>query len=63
MDRTTYTDAGYTNRRAYLCSLSESMGVDLQIVLMMAGLLGPSEDFDGLVTALDDYIEDCEGEF
>lgn len=49
-----YTDNGYTNRRDYLNSLAEDYGVDLGTVLALAGMLGPSEDFDGLVTALED---------
>ena len=54
-----YTENGYKNRREYLDSLSEDMGIDRETVHMMAGLLGPSEDFDGLITTL----EDMEGEF
>ena len=51
----TYQSEGYDNRRAYLLSLSEDIGVDLKTVLALADLLGPSEDFDGLVTSLEDY--------
>jgi len=50
-----YTDHGYENRQAYLESLAEDIGVDLQTVLMMADLLGADEDFDGLVTSLEDF--------
>lgn len=49
-----YTDEGYKNRRDYLVSLSEDFGVELETVFMLAQLLGPNEDFDGLVTALED---------
>ena len=52
-----YTENGYKNRREYLDSLSEDMGIDRETVHMMAGLLGPSEDFDGLITMLEDAAE------
>ena len=54
---TTYQREGYDNRRAYLLSLSDDLGVDLKTVLALADLLGPEEDFDGLVTSLEDYAE------
>ncbi len=47
---------GYANRREYLESLCEEYPRD--IVYMLADLLGSSEDFDGLVTSLDDYAFD-----
>lgn len=50
-----YTDNGYKNRRAYLQDLSDETGVALEVVHTLADLLGPSEDFDGLVSALEDY--------
>ena len=52
-----YTDHGHENRRAYLLSLADDTGVDIQTVFMLADLLGPDEDFDGLVTSLEDYAE------
>lgn len=55
-----YVLNGYENRREYLKSLSEDFGVPYETVVMLAQMLGPSEDFDGLVTALEDY-EDMEG--
>jgi len=53
----TYQAEGYENRRAYLLSLSEDLGVDIKTVMILADLLGPNEDFDGLVTSLEDYAE------
>jgi len=50
-----YTDNGYKNRADYLKDLSDETGVPLEVVHTMADLLGPSEDFDGLVSALEDY--------
>ena len=49
-----YTDHGYKSRREYLDSLAEDMGTDRETVYTLASILGPNEDFDGLVTALED---------
>lgn len=54
-----YQENGYTNRKDYLNSLAEDFGVPLSVVRELAGVLGPDEDFDGLVTELEDYSE-CE---
>ena len=50
-----YEQNGYTDRAEYLDSLAEEYGMD--IVLNLAEILGPNEDFDGLVTTLQDYSE------
>lgn len=52
-----YQNMGYENRRAYLLSLADDTGVDIKTVMVLADLLGPNEDFDGLVTSLEDYAE------
>jgi hypothetical protein len=52
-----YTDEGYTSRRDYLETLADDMGVDLDTVFTLAGILGSSEDFDGLITSLEDIGE------
>lgn len=49
-----YTENGYENRKDYLNSLAEEYGVPLEMVLAAADLLGPNEDFDGLVTTIGD---------
>lgn len=54
-----YLRNGFKNRDDYLKSLSEDYGVPLDVVYMLADTLGESEDFDGLITAL----EDTEGMF
>lgn len=54
-----YTENGYANRREYLDSLAEDFGIDNGTVYALASVLGKSEDFDGLVSALEDY-EDME---
>ena len=51
-----YTANGFANRRAYLDSLCEEY--PRETVYALAAMLGPSEDFDGLVTSLEDYAED-----
>jgi hypothetical protein len=53
-----YTDEGYTNRRAYLDSLADDFGLDKSTVYALAGILGSSEDFDGLICALEDAADE-----
>lgn len=50
----TYVEQGYRNRRHYLEALADDNGVPLDHVLILADTLGPNEDFDGLVTAVED---------
>jgi hypothetical protein len=52
-----YTDKGYKNRRDYLKCMAEDYGVDLETVLIVADTLGPSEDFDGLISSLEDIAD------
>lgn len=54
----TYIENGYANRRDYLNHLAAEFGIDKPTVYMMASMLGPDEDFDGLVTSLEDYSDD-----
>jgi len=49
-----YTDNGYHSRVEYLSTLAEDYGVPLNRVAALAQLLGPDEDFDGLVSMIDD---------
>jgi hypothetical protein len=53
-----YTDEGYANRRAYLDSLADDYGLDRSTVYALAGILGPNEDFDGLICALEDAADE-----
>jgi hypothetical protein len=53
-----YTDEGYESRRAYLDSLADDFGLDRDAVYTLAGILGASEDFDGLVTACEDAADE-----
>lgn len=50
-----YQDNGYEDREDYLSCMAEDYGLDLeQVVRPLADLLGPNEDFDGLVSALEE---------
>lgn len=49
-----YVMNGFKNREDYLASLAWDYDCDIDTVYMMADLLGPDEDFDGLVTTLAD---------
>ncbi len=53
-----YEENGFTSRKEYLESLAEDYDMDYEDVEMLATTLGETEDFDGLLTALEDY---CEG--
>ena len=48
-------------RRQYLHDLAGEYELPLDVVLMLASMLGPNEDFDGLVTELCDIADS--GEF
>lgn len=49
-----YTDNGYENREQYLKQLAEEYDIPLESVETMADVLGPTEDFDGLVVFCQD---------
>lgn len=51
---TAYEEAGYSNRTEYLQSLADRFELPLATVKLAADMLGPNEDFDGLVTTLED---------
>lgn len=55
-DLNEYQLNGFANRKEYLESLCEDYPRD--IVFALADILGSSEDFDGLVTSLEDYSFD-----
>lgn len=52
MERNPYIANGYANRKEYLESLCEEYPRDA--VMTLADILGPNEDFDGLITHLED---------
>jgi len=49
-----YKQKGYKDRNEYLDSLAEEYTVSKMVVYSLADMLGPSEDFDGLINALED---------
>ena len=53
-----YQENGYDNRKHYLTCLAEDLGIDTSVVFTLASVLGASEDFDGLVTSLEDYADE-----
>lgn len=52
MKHNPYKAAGFESRRAYLESLTDEYPAD--VVYALADILGSGEDFDGLITALED---------
>jgi len=50
-----YVANGYKDRADYLDSLADDRGIDRTTVDMLSDVLGESEDFDGLINALDDF--------
>jgi hypothetical protein len=52
-----YTDEGYESRRDYLRCLAEEYGVSVLTVYALADMLGPNEDFDGLINEIQDISE------
>jgi len=49
-----YLENGYESRKHYLTCLADDFGIDVSTVFTLASILGFSEDFDGLVTSLED---------
>lgn len=52
--RDIYNERGYATRKDYLEALAEGYGADRDAVFAIAELLGPSEDFDGLIVMIED---------
>jgi len=50
----TYQENGYKDRNEYLHCLADDMGIEHSTVEILADFLGPDEDFDALVTKLED---------
>lgn len=50
-----YEMNGFADRQDYLDDLADNMGIDRSIVSALADMLGETEDFDGLVTSLEDF--------
>jgi hypothetical protein len=57
MNNSIYIENGYESRSDYLQSMADEYGVNLATVKSLSSMLGPNEDFDGLVNELEDYAE------
>lgn len=51
-----YSERGYENREDYLANLAREYDLDVATVLSAADILGSNEDFDGLITTLEDLL-------
>jgi len=51
-----YVEKGYKNRRDYLQNLADEYDIPIDILMVCADMLGPSEDFDGLIVYLEDDL-------
>ena len=49
-----YEENGYASRGEYLDAMAEDYGLEKSDVRLLADLLGPSEDFDGLISGLEE---------
>ena len=57
INRDIYREYGYDDRDDYLRSLADDYGVPEEAVQALADILGPDEDFDGLVSSLEDAAD------
>jgi len=58
MSNDVYVLNGYKDRKDYLQSMAEEYGVSDEKVALLADILGPDEDFDGLVSTLEDLSDE-----
>ena len=49
-----YEENGYASRGEYLDAMAEDYGLEKSDVRLLADLLGPNEDFDGLISGLEE---------
>jgi hypothetical protein len=57
----TYQENGFDDRDQYLSYLSDEYEVPYYIVYAVADMFGESEDFDGLVTELENLSDEYRG--
>jgi len=55
MNDNIYEENGYENRLDYLTMLSEEYNIPMEVIISISDVLGPDEDFDGLVSSLQEY--------
>lgn len=51
-----YAEDGAIDRFGYLETLAAEHGVEFDTLLTLVDVLGADEDFDGLVTTLEDFV-------
>lgn len=49
-----YEENGYASRGEHLDAMAEDYGLEKSDVRLLADLLGPNEDFDGLLSGLEE---------
>jgi hypothetical protein len=54
-NRSVYVQNGFKDRQHYLNSLSYEYGIDMYSLSCIADMLGENEDFDGLISSLNDF--------
>jgi hypothetical protein len=59
MTKNIYVEEGYKDRADYLRNLAWDNDVDEDVVFALADVLGEGEDFDGLVTSIEDIAMGC----
>lgn len=52
-----YLRHGYSNRDEYLDYLAEEYNVEVSVINDLSSFIGQDEDFDGLISALDDMVD------
>lgn len=57
IDLSRYEEDGAHDRYGYIRDLADNHGANLAMVIELAELLGSEEDFDGLVTTIEDAAE------
>ena len=53
-----YQENGYLNRNQYLEGLAEDYGLPVRKVKKLANMLGPEEDFDMLVSMVEELADE-----
>ena len=59
LDNNVYRKNGFSSRDEYLSNLAEDYGISKFEVCSIAEILGENEDFDGLISTLEDYSMMC----
>lgn len=57
-----YIQNGFSSRSEYLHALAEDYGMPFHIVDEIANILGPNEDFDGLICSIEDIADSIDSE-